>query len=153
MNVAIATTQMMDTQRLDVASLVYELINGEPGTYYDSYSIAFMSKTGAFEAGLVFTNYVPEWSRVEVNIAAVKKNWLTLNRLIAIMNVPIKLGVEVVVSKTDPWNKAAIQLMERCGAKTYTIKDGRGFGKDEVYQTMLIEDMKKSKFWRKASGR
>lgn len=153
MNVATTTFEMDSNSFVSIASLVHELIHGKPGTYDDSYSMAFMSKEGRFEAGVVFTNYIPDWKRIEINVAAVKKNWLTFGRLIAVMSVPLKLGCEIVVSSTDPENNVVIESMERFGAKTYIHKNGRGFGRDEVYQVILMEDMKQSKFWRKANGR
>lgn len=153
MHAAIATRVMQDTPDGSVASLVYRLINNEEGNFGLCYAIAFTSADGCFEAGLVFNNYHPEYRRVEVNIASVKKNWLTLGRLVKIMEVPLLLDCEVVVSKTDPSNRDAIQLMERCGAKSYRLADVRGVGKEEIYQVLLMKDMMQTKFWRKIHGR
>jgi hypothetical protein len=153
MHTTIASRVMEDTPSKDVASLVYSLIFNEEGDFGDSYSIAFLSPDGGFETGVVFNNYIPEYKRIEVHIASLKKNWLTFGKLLAIMKVPLRLGCEVVISRTDPSNYNAIQLMERCGAKSYLLPNVRGEGKDEIYQVMLMSDMKLAKFWRKAYGR
>jgi hypothetical protein len=152
-NVATAPKVFIDTTEGLVAPLVYELINGEPGDFGPSLSIAFLSNSGQFEAGVVFHDYIPKYRRAEISIASVKKNWLTRARLIDIMLMPTTINCDVIIAKTDPSNRNAIALMEGCGAKSTLIPNGRGFGKDEVHQVMLMSDLAQSKFWRNGNGR
>lgn len=148
------TTNAMDgSTAITVASLVYQLINGEPGGYGPNFSFVTLSRDGCFEGGVVFTDFHPHYGRAEIHMAGIRKGWVTPRVVRAIMETAINLNLRMVVAKTEPSNKAIIRLMMAAGAVRHTIRDMRGEGKDEVLLTLKMQDMVQTELWRKTNGR
>jgi RimJ/RimL family protein N-acetyltransferase len=144
---------MVGSTAVSVASLVYELINGEPGGYGPNYSFVVLDRMGRFEGGVVFTEFYKDYGRAEIHMAGVKKGWVTPQVVYAIMKTAVNLNLRMVVAKTEPQNKSIIRLMMAAGAVRHTIKDMRGEGKDEVLLTLKMQDMVQTELWRKTHGR
>jgi RimJ/RimL family protein N-acetyltransferase len=151
--VAMAPKVIMDTSSISVAPLVYELINGEPGSYGRNWSFAVLNGTGRFEGGVVFNNFHQDYGRAELHLAGVSKGWLNATVLRTIMKSALDLGLQLVIAKTDPENKVVIRFMMFAGARKYLIEDMRGPGKHEVLLTLKMSDMVQTKFWRRKNGR
>ena len=153
MSVATATNEMNTPTVMNVASVIYQLINGEPGHYGPNYSVAVATADGRFMGGFVFNNFVEDYGTAEIHIAGLSKNWLKPNAVYALMRTAIDLRLRMVIAKTTPENREVIRLMTFAGARKYRIADVRGPGQDEVLLTLKMSDMVQTKFWRKYHGR
>lgn len=152
MNVATASNEMMGTKELDVASLVYTLIHGTEGNYGPNIAMAFLNSDGRFETGAVFNNWYPDYGQIEINMASIRRNSLTPYRIACLIDAVIKIGARIVVARCDADNERVIKLLCGHGGVKYVLKDLRGPGKDEVFITLKIEDLVKTKAWRKFNG-
>lgn len=153
MSVTTATNEMDTPTFMNVAAVIYQLINGEQGHYGPNFSVAIATTEGRFLGGFVFNNFMEEAQTAEVHIAGVNKGWLKPNAVYALMRTAVDLKLRMVIAKTTPENREVIRLMTFAGARKYRIADVRGPGQDEVLLTLKMSDMVQTKFWRKYHGR
>ena len=136
-----------------ITNFVHTIVFGEPGEFGPSYPLGFLDSFGMLEAGVVLHNWQPDYRRIELTAASVRKTWMTVPRLNTIADLVYhRLNCYTLVARHDPSNRTARRLWDALGATEHILPDLRGPGLDDCMHILTYDQAKASKFWRMEDG-
>ena len=131
-----------------VARFVAQLIpHCRRGFGANAKAIGVIDEAGKLIAGLVYSNYDPEASTIEVAGAATNARWLSRRTIARFYQYPfLQVGCQMIYQKTPADN---LRLLRQLAAYDYAfIKVPRMFGRDRdgVLCTLTYEDWCQNRF-------
>ena len=116
--------------------------------FHNPTSIGVVSD-GELIAGVVYTNWEPNFGVIEMSAAAKSARWLSPKTLKAIFEYPFEqLGCQMVVLRVSENNSRMIRIAKRFGFESYTIPRLRGRNENEIIFT-LTDDAWRSNGYRR----
>lgn len=121
----------------DVAAYVASRIPGCDG-FGPMAAIGVVDKNNLLVAGVVFSDYQPQYGNIQVSFASDRADWLTPGLVRAIMHYPFyQLGCNRITTLTPKRNRRARQFLSKFGFRHEgTIR--KGFGADDCIVSGLM---------------
>lgn len=106
---------------------------------------------GQLIAGIVFHDWNPTASTIELSMAATSRRWLTRRVMQALSRYVVEgVGAQLAVMRTSERNEPACRIANAIGFKPHRIPNLRGRGEAEIIYTMTTDELLSGRFTRLA---
>lgn len=112
-------------------------------------AVGFYNEIEGLIAGILFHNYDPETSVIEITAYSAHRKWLNKARVCEIFQYPFdQIGLRLCVARFSENNTRSARIWRTFGASLHRIPELRGEGEAEIIAVLRRDDWKNSKFVR-----
>lgn len=133
----------------EVAAFVSNGLWGGRREITNCQAVGFFNEIEGLIAGVLFHNYDPDTSAIELTAYSAHRKWLNKARVREIFRYPFDdVRLRLCVARMSEHNTRPLRMWRAFGASLHRIPDLRADGEAEVIAVLRLGDWKNSKFAR-----